>query len=159
MHYDYREIDLADAAFLLEMLRLAVGWRIVPSADGSPPPVVVPPRVFADLGRPGDGGVVATYDGEPAGACWYRVMPADGDQLDGEDVPELTIAVLPQHRAQGVGSELLDRGIEHARAAGFAALDLVVELDNPARAMYERRGFEPLEGARLPRPMRKALHS
>ena len=157
MHHDYRDLTPADAAFLLEMLRLAVGWQIVPSADGSPPPVLVPPRVFADLGRPGDGGVVATYDGEPAGACWYRVMPADGDQLAGEDVPELTIAVLPQHRAQGVGSELLDRAIEHARAAGFPAIDLVVELDNPARAMYERRGFEPVEGAQPAGEMRKLL--
>ena len=159
MPYDYREITPADAGFLLEMLRYAVGWQIVPSADGSPPPVLVPPRVFADLGRPGDGGILATYDGEPAGACWYRLMPADGDQLEGEDVPELTIAVLPQCRGQGVGSELLDRGIEHARAAGFPAIDLVVELDNPARGMYERRGFEPLEGVQWPRMMRKALRA
>jgi ribosomal protein S18 acetylase RimI-like enzyme len=157
MTYDYRDLAPEDAAFLLEMLRLALGWHLVPPADGSPLPVAVPPRVFDDLGRAGDGGVVATLHGQPAGACWYRLMPYDGHELAGRPVPELTIAVVPQHRAQGVGGTLLDRGIEHARASGFAAIDLVVELENPARAMYERRGFEPAGDARAPSRMRKLL--
>ena len=72
-------------------------------------------------------------------------------------MPELTIAVLPQHRAHGVGGTLLDRGIEHARDGGAAAIELVVELENPARAMYERRGFAPVPGARRPSRMRKLL--
>jgi ribosomal protein S18 acetylase RimI-like enzyme len=157
MPYDYRELAPGDAGFLLEMLRLAVGWHLVPPADGSPLPVVVPRRVFDDLGRPGDGGVVATWEGEPVGACWYRLMPLDGQAPDALEAPELTIAVVPQHRAQGVGGRLLDRGIEHARAAGFGAIDLVVERENPARAMYERRGFEPVEGAQAARTMRRLL--
>jgi GNAT superfamily N-acetyltransferase len=157
MAYHYRDLVRADAPFLLEMLRLAVGWHLVPSADGSPLPVVVPPRVFDDLGRAGDGGVVAMLDGEPAGACWYRLMPVDGNEPGEPRVPELTIAVLPQHRAHGVGGTLLDRGIEHARAAGFSAIGLVVELENPARAMYERRGFAPAGNASAPSTMRKIL--
>lgn len=157
MPYAVRDIEPQDGPFLLEMLRFALGWRLVPPADGGPLPVAVPPRVFADLGRAGDGGVVATFEGEPVGACWYRLTPAEGAPSGGGDVPELTIAVLPQHRAHGLGGELLDRGIEHARAAGFPAIDLVVELENPARAMYERRGFEPIEGERRPRMMRKVL--
>ena len=156
MAYAYRDIEPGDAPFLLEMLRLTVAWRLVPAADGSPPPVLVPRRAFADWGRPGDGGVLATYDGEPAGACWYRLMPA-GRELDGRTVPELSIAVGPQFRAQRVGGTLLDRGIEQARAAGHAAIDLIVEADNPARAMYERRGFEALEKVGSPGTMRKRL--
>ena len=157
--YAYREIQPADAAFLTEMLRLALGWRIVPSQDGSPPPVVVPPRVFADLGRPGDGGVVALHDHEQAGACWYRLFPGGGHDRGGDDVPQLTIAVLPQHRAHGVGGTLLDRCIEHARDAGYAAIDLLVEVDNPARAMYERRGFVALPAPDGPQVMRKPLRA
>ena len=155
--YAYREIDPADAAFLSEMLRLALGWRIVPSQDGASPPVAVPPHVFADLGRPGDGGILAAYDGEPAGACWYRLFPGGGREGDVEAVPQLTIAVLPQFRAQGVGGTLLDRCIEHAQSAGFAAIDLLAEVDNPARAMYERRGFVALPAPDGPQTMRKPL--
>ena len=154
--YDFRDIEPSDADFLTEMLRLTLAWHLVPSADGSPPPVLVPPRAFADLGRPGDGGVVATYEGEPAGACWYRLNLTAREHA-GELVPELLIAVKPEHRAHGIGGQLLDRGIEHARAAGYGAIDLVVELDNPARGMYERRGFEPLGGLPDARDMRKVL--
>jgi GNAT superfamily N-acetyltransferase len=154
--YAFREIEPADADFLTEMLRLTLAWHLVPAADGSPPPVLVPPRAFADLGRPGDGGVVATYAGEPAGACWYRIN-LTAREYAGEPVPELLIAVWPQYRAQGVGGELLDRGIEHARAAGHGAIDLVVELANPARAMYLRRGFEPIGGAPDAPDLRKIL--
>jgi GNAT superfamily N-acetyltransferase len=154
--YAFREIEPADADFLTEMLRLTLAWHLVPAADGSPPPVLVPPRAFADLGRPGDGGVVATYVGEPAGACWYRIN-LTAREYAGEPVPELLIAVWPQYRAQGVGGELLDRGIEHARAAGHGAIDLVVELANPARAMYLRRGFEPIGGAPDAPDLRKVL--
>jgi ribosomal protein S18 acetylase RimI-like enzyme len=154
--YAFREIEPADADFLTEMLRLTLAWHLVPAADGSPPPVLVPPRAFADLGRPGDGGIVATYEGEPAGACWYRLNLTAREHA-GAPVPELLIAVLPQHRAQGIGGQLLDRGIERARAAGYGAIDLVVELENPARAMYLRRGFEPIGGAPDAPDMRKIL--
>jgi GNAT superfamily N-acetyltransferase len=141
------------------MLRLALGWRIVPSAHGGPPPVLLPPRALDDLGRPGDGGIVATYEGEPAGACWYRLPePARADP-GGAAIPRLTIAVLPQHRARGVGGTLLDAGIEHARRAGHEAIDLVVEHDNPARAMYERRGFETLASAPGRHTMRMLLRT
>lgn len=156
MPYAFRDIEPADAAFLTEMLRLTLAWHLVPAADGSPPPVLVPPRAFADLGRPGDGGVVATYDGEPAGACWYRLNLTAREHA-GAPVPELLIAVRPEHRAQRVGGRLLDQGIEHARAAGYPAIDLVVELGNPARGMYLRRGFAPIGGAPDARDLRKLL--
>ena len=156
MPYAFRDIEPADAASLLEMLRLTVAWHLVPTADGSPPPVLVPPHAFADLGRPGDGGVLVTYEGEPAGACWYR-LNLTAREHEGMPVPELSLAVRPEHRAHGVGGRLLDRGIERARQAGYPAIDLIVELDNPARAMYERRGFKPLGGLPDARDMRKVL--
>ena len=156
MPYAYRDIGPGDGPFLLEMLRLTMAWNLVPAADGSPPPVAVPARAFDDLGRPGDGGVIVTYDGEPVGACWYRLAPAAPGRA-GRRVPQLLLAVMPAHRAHGIGGRLLDRGIEHARSAGHPAIDLVVEPDNPARGMYERRGFEPLGEEPDTRDMRKVL--
>lgn len=154
--YAFRDIEPADAGFLLEMLRLTLAWHLVPAADGSPPPVLVPPHAYDDLGRPGDGGVIVTYDGQPVGACWYR-LNLTAREHEGRPVPELLLAVMPAHRAHGIGGQLLERAIEQARRAGHRAIDLVVELDNPARGMYERRGFEPLGGAPAAPDMRKIL--
>jgi ribosomal protein S18 acetylase RimI-like enzyme len=144
LEYEFRDLAADDAPLLTELLRWAMGWRQVPAADGSPPAVAVAAHVFDDFGRPGDGGVIAEWRGEPAGACWYRLLPSAvrGHGFVAGGVPELTIAVRPIHRARGLGGELLDRAIERARAAGFEAISLSVESDNPARGMYERRGFE-----------------
>lgn len=159
LEYELRELAPADAPVLTGMLRWAMGWREVPAADGSPPSVAVPPYVFDDFGRPGDGGVIAEWEGGPAGACWYRLLPAagGGHGFVAADVPELTIAVLPIHRAQGLGGALLDRAIERAGAAGFQSISLSVESDNPARAMYERRGFELVADDGSSQTMRKRL--
>jgi GNAT superfamily N-acetyltransferase len=142
--YEFRQPTVDDAPVLTEMLRWAMGWREVPAADGSPPAARVAGYVFGDFGRLGDGGVVAEWEGEPAGACWYRLVPAAGrgHGYVAEGIPELTIAVLPIHRARGLGGELLNRAIERARGDGLESLSLSVEADNPARRMYERRGFE-----------------
>jgi len=142
--YEFRHLAATDAPVLTDMLRWAMGWREVPAADGSPPSARIGPYVFGDFGRPGDGGVIAESEGEAAGACWYRLVPAAGHGHGFVDagVPELTIAVLPIHRGQGLGGELLNRAIERARADGFESISLSVEADNPARRMYERRGFE-----------------
>jgi GNAT superfamily N-acetyltransferase len=154
--YAFRDVEPTDSDFLLEMLRLTLAWHLVPAADGSPPAVLVPPRAFDDWGRPGDGGVVVTYEDEPVGACWYR-LNLTAREHEGRPVPELLLAVMPAHRAHGIGGELLDRTIEHARAGGHPAIDLLVELENPARGMYERRGFAPVGGAPGTRDMRKVL--
>ena len=154
--YAFRDVEPRDGAFLLEMLRLTVAWQLVPTADGMPPPVLVPPYAFDDLGRPGDGGVIVTYDDEPVGACWYR-LNLTAREHEGRPVPEMSVAVMPAHRAHGIGGQLLDRAIEHARAAGYPAIDLVVALENPARGMYERRGFESLGGIPGARDLRKVL--
>jgi GNAT superfamily N-acetyltransferase len=131
-------------------------YRDLEPADGMPPPVLVPPYAFDDLGRPGDGGVIVTYVGEPVGACWYRLNLTAREHA-GAPVPEMLVAVRAEHRAHGIGGQLLDRAIEQARAAGHPALDLIVELDNPARGMYERRGFAPLHAMPDARDMRKVL--
>jgi len=144
--FAFRDVTPADVPFLLEMLRYAVGWRTPPPADGTPLPVQVSRYALGGFGRPGDGGLVASYDAEPAGACWWRVLPASapGFGFVAADVPELSIALIPMFRAQGLGGQLLDRALDRARADGFESISLSVERDNPARGMYERRGFEPV---------------
>lgn len=75
--------------------------------------------------------------GEPVGRIWV-LRAADEIRL-------LDIAVLPQHRRRGIGTQLLRDLQEEARAANVP-LRHSVELGNPgARRLYERLGFAALE--------------
>ena len=146
---DYRAATPADEPFLREMLWLAYNWRDQSvSADHWPDPDG-PRRDVEGFGRPGDGGVIAEEDGQPAGAAWYRLLPASdaGYGYVADDVPELTIAVAAGHRGKGVAGELLERLKAMAAAEGLRALSLSVEPDNAALRLYERAGFEPAGGS------------
>jgi ribosomal protein S18 acetylase RimI-like enzyme len=137
----------ADIRFLHEMLYEAAAWR-----PGQPRPafdVVLSDRKIAGYvegwGRAGDYGVIAEAEGGAAvGAAWYRLFTQDarGYGFVSSTVPEITIGVSPPARGHGVGTSLLTALIEHARRAGFSALSLSVEADNPAARLYERLGFE-----------------
>jgi ribosomal protein S18 acetylase RimI-like enzyme len=52
----------------------------------------------------------------------------------------LDIAVLPEWRGKGIGSVCLNRLMRGAARAG-KELSIHVELDNPARRLYDRLGF------------------
>jgi GNAT superfamily N-acetyltransferase len=59
-----------------------------------------------------------------------------------ERTPELGIGVEPRHRGEGTGRALLEALVASAREAGYSALSLSVEEENPAVRLYERVGFE-----------------
>ena len=101
-------------------------------------------RYFVGMGRPGDAGVVAvTADGARLGAAWYRLFSAEepGWGFIAVDVPELAIGVVAEARGRGIGGALLDALLALAREQGFRALSLAVDRQNPARRLYERKGF------------------
>ena len=101
-------------------------------------------RYLVGLGRPGDTGVVAvTADGQRLGVAWYRHFSAEepGWGFIAADIPELSIFVVAEARGRGVGSALLDALVELAREQGHRALSLSVNRQNPARRLYERKGF------------------
>jgi ribosomal protein S18 acetylase RimI-like enzyme len=118
-------------------------------------------RYVAGWGRPGDLGVVAvpvdTGPGasgvSPAGAAWVRLLTrSGGDAAYGwvdDATPELAIAVSPAHRGTGVGGLMLDRLLADARALGFPGVSLSVRVTNPARRLYERFGFRPVDGSEV----------
>ena len=54
----------------------------------------------------------------------------------------LLIAVHPTHRGRGLGSALLERFVNAARARGGQRLFLEMREGNPAEALYRRHGFE-----------------
>ena len=55
----------------------------------------------------------------------------------------MDIALLPEHRGSGIGTQLLRELQEEARSAG-KSLTIHVERFNPALRLYERLGFQPI---------------
>lgn len=99
--------------------------------------------------RNGDFGVVAetrrseTRRGKGIGAAWCRIFSADdaGYGFVADDIPELSIGVVPGHRGMGTGTALMTALIDLGRSRGERAISLSVEDGNRARDLYERLGF------------------
>jgi ribosomal protein S18 acetylase RimI-like enzyme len=138
-----------DVQFLKKMLYEAARWNPdwprEPIEEVLADPMLV--RYHDAWGRPGDGGMIAEFDGRPVGAAWYRQFTADapGYGFVDEKVPELSIAVAPLHRRKGIGEALLRSCMVQAREEGFQALSLSVAAHNRSRMMYQRAGFEKVD--------------
>ncbi len=74
---------------------------------------------------------------------WVRLFTAEnrGYGYVADNIPELSIALLPEYRNRGIGTDLLNHLIENIRDK-FSAISLSVSSDNPARRLYQRLGFE-----------------
>jgi len=79
---------------------------------------------------------VVVIDGEPAGRLYLHRGETEIRIVD--------IALLPEHRGNGVGTSLLRDLLAEADAAG-KRLTIHVERLNPALAWYERLGFSVAE--------------
>jgi GNAT superfamily N-acetyltransferase len=139
-----------DLEFIESMVVEAVNW------DPARPPmsaeaIAAEPtldRYLAGWPRPSDLGVVAEADGVAVGASWLRFFRATepGYGFIAEGIPEVSIGVLLRWRGQGIGGRMLDALFDLARARGIGAVSLSVEAANPARRLYERRGFRSVQG-------------
>ena len=75
---------------------------------------------------------VVLLDGAPVGRLYVDPGP--------EAIHIIDIALLPAHRSQGLGTELLEDLVREADAGGLR-MTLEVESGNPARGLYRRLGF------------------
>ncbi|WP_158864821.1 GNAT family N-acetyltransferase [Leifsonia sp. AG29] len=134
-----------DARVLSDMLVEAANWdpvRARPRVAVLEDPSVL--RYVSGWMRPGDFGCVAEdAHGVPIGAAWARLFPANapGSGFVAVGVPELTLGVNPQWRAQGVGRALLQALAAHAPAHGAARLSLSVNHGNFAQRLYVSEGY------------------
>jgi len=86
---------------------------------------------------PGSEHLMIVADGRPVGRAWvWRSQ---------QEIRLIDIAILPEHRSQGIGTHIIKDLQEEAGASGRPVRHSV-ELENPrARALYERLGFAPTE--------------
>ena len=140
----YRPAGSQDVPLLHRMLWIAFNWRDEAVPADHWPDATAPAKYVEGFGRAGDAGVVAEMGGRGVGAAWYRRLPAEapGYGFVAADVPELTLAVAADARGHGIGSVLMRRLLEAARAQRVPRVSLSVEPDNPARRVYEALGFE-----------------
>ena len=77
---------------------------------------------------------VIEVDGEPAGRLYVHRGP--------DEIRIMDIALAPGFRGRGMGTALLRELMDEAGGSG-RSLSIHVELQNPARALYDRLGFVP----------------
>jgi ribosomal protein S18 acetylase RimI-like enzyme len=74
-------------------------------------------------------------DGEPAGRLYVHRGP--------DDIRIMDIALAPAFRGRGIGTALLRHLMAEADKSG-RKLSIHVEVNNPARSLYDRLGFLPV---------------
>jgi ribosomal protein S18 acetylase RimI-like enzyme len=161
MDFSIRPLTRADESFLWEMLYLAL--FVPPGHPPFPRELVRRPEIsfYVDgWGREDDLGVIAFHavTREPIGAAWVRLLTGGTPGYGWVDyqTPELTIAILPEHRGNGIGTQLLAQLLELARTR-YRAVSLSVSRENPARRLYERAGFKTVARDEHSLTMKKEL--
>ena len=141
MSHTIRPATQLDQAFIREMLYEAL--FIPPGHEPFPRSVLDQPDIahYAEgFGtHPGDAGSIAETAGGRIAAAWVRLLRGDdrGYGYIDDDTPELSVAVRPRWRNQGIGTALLLRLLEES-----PRVSLSVDSRNPAVRLYKQLGFE-----------------
>ena len=148
-NYHIRRAEQTDESFLWEALYHAIfiaeGQPLLPREIVREPSIA---KYVGNWGKKGDEGYIA-YDQEtlkPIGAIWIRVFSKEnqGYGYINEKIPELSIAILPEYRNQGIGTKLIDKLIIETTSK-HPGLSLSVSFNNPAVRLYKRFGFEVVD--------------
>lgn len=160
--YIIRSLEITDVSFLWEMLYQAL--YVPPEANPLPRNTVFEPELAKYVQNwqqdRDDLGLIAVLAESQTqiGAAWLRMFTRDnpGYGYVDESIPELSIAVLPEYRGQGIGTNLLIQLFAEASNC-YSAVSLSVSSDNPALHLYHRLGFEVVKQHELSLTMKKAL--
>jgi ribosomal protein S18 acetylase RimI-like enzyme len=143
--FSLRPLTPQDQKFLWEMLYQAI--YVAPGSPPLPRSLLQQPDLAhyaTGWGKPGDLGRLAVLakSGQPIGAAWLRLFPAEdpGYGFVAATIPELSAAVVPEFRCQGIGAAMISDLIQAARSL-YPAVSLSVSQGNPAQRLYEQLGF------------------
>jgi ribosomal protein S18 acetylase RimI-like enzyme len=145
MRYTLRALTPQDEPIVWIMLMYAAHESSLESVQTQP----FLTRYAIDWGRSGDLGVVAELAEQPIGAAWLRLWSADrGFGYIDDAIPELAMAVAPNYRGQGLGTQLLNQLLASAQTV-YPAVSLSVRANNPALSLYQRTGFLKVIGSEV----------
>ena len=99
--------------------------------------------MVAEVSHPNNHYIVAQAEGAPdiAGYAGVRCDPVAGGHGDIQ-----TIAVIPEHRGNGLGRMMLVALLDHAQQRGVRSVFLEVRADNDAAiALYDSEGFQTID--------------
>lgn len=136
-----------DLPFMRDILYEAVFWRNVDKRPSLEETLSLPEvaKALADWGgRDGDTALIATLNGTPVGAAWYRYWTEE-DEMRGymaDNVPVIVIGIHEEFRGKGIGTKLLSGLVEQAKKEGVPRVSLMVAKDNYALKLYQQQGFE-----------------
>jgi GNAT superfamily N-acetyltransferase len=125
-----------DDSFVVEMARHAcvIEDRPLPDSDDDEVLEMLPPAGVVPI-------IAEDHSGTPLGAVWtYYGSPPLRCDAAGVPLPELCIGVAPGRRGAGVGGLLLD-ALFVALAEDHDTMCTNVHVRNPAKRLYERKGF------------------
>jgi ribosomal protein S18 acetylase RimI-like enzyme len=140
-----RPLTVSDQPFLWEML-----YQSLYVQEGHAPferSILDDPNIakyVKDWGREDDSGFVAIDENaQPVGAIWMRMLKGaeKGFGYVDDRTPEVGMAVLPEYRGRGIGTNLLSRLVE-STVSIYENLSLSVASGNTAIHLYQRAGFE-----------------
>ena len=97
--------------------------------------------------RPGDLALIAQLEDRSIGVIWARQFTAQkpGYGFVRGDIPEISMAIHPDFRSQGIGNQLLEGIINLAKKRGCRGLSLSVDKENWANSWYRKQGFQAYE--------------
>ncbi|NQT26000.1 GNAT family N-acetyltransferase [candidate division KSB1 bacterium] len=149
MKVDITPLTSKDTAFLEEISYHAI---YLPPGQKPYPREIIKERslwkYIDSWGKETDRGLIAVLqsNSEKVGAIWMRIFSKEnpGYGFVAEDIPELSIAVLPEYRGQGIGTMLLEEMLKIAERR-YRAVSLSVSIENMANRLYKRLGFKVVQ--------------
>lgn len=160
MSYFIRPLEVSDEAFLWEMLYRAI--YIPPGTTPLPKKIIYQPEFakYVQDWQTSDTGLIAVLESNQTfiGATWIRLLNINnpGYGYINDKTPELSIAVLPEYRNQGIGTKLILDLLKRVRDL-YPAISLSVSSDNPALRLYHHLGFKVVSKSDNSLTMKKIL--
>ncbi len=142
----YRSIQPLEYAFLKEMLYEAL--FVPPGKAKFSKAILEEPAIKKYVAnwhqQKEDIAIVAVVENNLIGAIWGRKFRATnkGYGYVDDNTPEISMAVKAAFRNKGIGTALLAHIASVYRRMGIQQISLSVDQLNPAKALYERNGYE-----------------
>ncbi len=156
-----REMRNDESYFLADMLHMAI---FIPEGHDPLPKDIVKDKSLAKYidhwGKDKyDIALVAESGQQLVGAIWGRLFPEENQGFGFVDTttPELSMAIQPEFRSRGIGTELIRAIVAAYQKLGVACLSLSVDKANKASQLYQRLGFEIVEETKTAWTMKKAI--